>query len=228
MSPRIVHYTTTTISMVSLKWGDVLSTLLPGAVALVAIAPFFPLLHEQILNPSGLGLGAGVALLMASALAGGVLEAVNTGHVGALVAHQAVPAQGRRPWKAEDPARPGPLRTRRPRVLQVRHVLCEFCLGQRPATRQSPDARRLDPRHQHLGARAVRRHLAVRLTRSVDLLRQLSAHDLGRRRCSRTNRHRERGLGLRGLSGKHAPTTRPCLDDHFEHIPETFQVIGFE
>ena len=72
MSPRIVHYTTTTISMVSLKWGDVLSTLLPGAVALVAIAPFFPLLHEQILNPSGLGLGAGVALLMASALAGGV------------------------------------------------------------------------------------------------------------------------------------------------------------
>src|SRR5690348_5203361 len=36
------------VSMVSLKWGDVLSMLLPGAVALYAIAPYFPQLQERI------------------------------------------------------------------------------------------------------------------------------------------------------------------------------------
>jgi predicted PurR-regulated permease PerM len=64
------------VSMVSLKWSDVLSTLLPGAVALFAVAPYFPLLQRQFDRPDGINAGAGVVLLMAAALAGGVLEAV--------------------------------------------------------------------------------------------------------------------------------------------------------
>lgn len=62
--------------MVSLKWGEVLSTLLPGAVALFAVAPLFPLLEHQLSRLDQIGLGGGVALLMAAALAGGVLEAI--------------------------------------------------------------------------------------------------------------------------------------------------------
>jgi hypothetical protein len=62
--------------MVSLKWGEVLSTLLPGAVALFAIAPYFPVLSVWFEKLDKGGIAVGVMLLMASALAGGVLEAV--------------------------------------------------------------------------------------------------------------------------------------------------------
>jgi hypothetical protein len=61
--------------MVSLKWGDVLSTLLPGTVALFAVAPYFPLLNDRINNLDNIGVAGGFALLIASALAGGFLEA---------------------------------------------------------------------------------------------------------------------------------------------------------
>jgi hypothetical protein len=71
----LTHVTRVRISMVSLKWGDILSTLLPGAVALVALSPFFPTLARQIDHPKEIGPAAGVALLMAAALAGGILEA---------------------------------------------------------------------------------------------------------------------------------------------------------
>ena len=67
--------------MVSLKWGDVLSTLLPGSVALFAIARYFPLLHEQMLHLNDIEIGSGLALLIAAALVGGLLEAV-TYHLG--------------------------------------------------------------------------------------------------------------------------------------------------
>ena len=61
--------------MVSFKPGDVLSTLLPGAVALVAVSPFFPTLGKQVDEPNNIGAVTGVALLIAAGLAGGVLEA---------------------------------------------------------------------------------------------------------------------------------------------------------
>lgn len=61
--------------MVSLKWGDVLSHLLPGAVLLYAAAPLFPRLHALTTDPSKIGAALGLALLMAAALAGGILEA---------------------------------------------------------------------------------------------------------------------------------------------------------
>jgi hypothetical protein len=64
------------VSMLSLKWGDVLSTLLPGAVALFAVAPYFPLLWSYILDLNKAGLATGMMLLIASAMAGGVLEAI--------------------------------------------------------------------------------------------------------------------------------------------------------
>ena len=65
------------VSMVSLKWADILSTLLPGGVAVIALAPYYPTLNQWIDNigESGVGLGVGFALFGVSALAGGVLEA---------------------------------------------------------------------------------------------------------------------------------------------------------
>ena len=72
------HVTTNVnISMVSLRWGDILSTLLPGGVAVFALAPYFPTLNQWIDNigETGVGLEIGVALLGVSALSGGVLEA---------------------------------------------------------------------------------------------------------------------------------------------------------
>lgn len=62
--------------MVSLKWGDVLSMLLPGTVALFAVAPYFPSLNDRINNLDKVGIAGGFALLIASALAGGFLEAL--------------------------------------------------------------------------------------------------------------------------------------------------------
>ena len=64
------------ISMVSLKWGDVLSTLLPGAVALYAMAPYFAKLNELTSDIDKVTAFGGSVLLLAAALAGGVLEAI--------------------------------------------------------------------------------------------------------------------------------------------------------
>jgi len=63
------------VSMVNLKWGTVISTLLPGALALFAIAAFFPPLKARIYNLEGIGATFGVVLVMVAVLLGGVLEA---------------------------------------------------------------------------------------------------------------------------------------------------------
>jgi hypothetical protein len=63
------------VTMVSLKWGDALSILLPGALALFAIAPYFPLLEKEIGDFNQIGVAAGTVLLIAAILCGGVLEA---------------------------------------------------------------------------------------------------------------------------------------------------------
>lgn len=62
------------VSMVSLKWGDVLSAVLPGAVAVFAIAPWFPPFWKLVTDINNAQLATGIAFLFASALAGGVLE----------------------------------------------------------------------------------------------------------------------------------------------------------
>jgi hypothetical protein len=62
--------------MVPLKWGDVLSTLLPGAVALFAVAPYFRSLSYWFNNLDKAGPTVGLMLLIAAALAGGLLEAI--------------------------------------------------------------------------------------------------------------------------------------------------------
>ena len=59
--------------MVSLKWGDVLSTLLPGALALFALAGFFPAMDARIQDIEKIGTAFGFVLLMAAALAGELL-----------------------------------------------------------------------------------------------------------------------------------------------------------
>lgn len=62
--------------MVSLKWSDVLSTLLPGTLALIAIAPWVPLLDAWIGTLDQAGIAVGFTLLIFVALVGGFLEAV--------------------------------------------------------------------------------------------------------------------------------------------------------
>jgi hypothetical protein len=64
------------VSMVSLKWGDALSTLLPGALALLAISSWLPSLADLFKNMASVGVAEGFALLIAAALLGGVLEAL--------------------------------------------------------------------------------------------------------------------------------------------------------
>jgi hypothetical protein len=64
------------VLMLSLKWGDVLSTLLPGGLALFAVSSWYPVLNGQIKNPAAIGVAGGFLLLMASALFGGILEAI--------------------------------------------------------------------------------------------------------------------------------------------------------
>ncbi len=61
------------VSMVSLKWGDALSAILPGAVVVFAVAPFSGTLTNWFVRIDQIG--PGFALLIASALAGGLLEA---------------------------------------------------------------------------------------------------------------------------------------------------------
>jgi hypothetical protein len=65
----------TNVSMVSLKWGDVLSTLLPGSLALFALGAWYPLLNGGVENLRNVGVAGGFALLIAAALLGMVLEA---------------------------------------------------------------------------------------------------------------------------------------------------------
>lgn len=62
--------------MVSLKWGDVLSAILPGAVAVFAAAPWFPPLWKLVDGINDAQLTTGVAFLFAAAIAGGILEGV--------------------------------------------------------------------------------------------------------------------------------------------------------
>jgi uncharacterized membrane protein YhaH (DUF805 family) len=61
--------------MLSLKWGDALSILLPGALALFAIASWFPRLADRVRSFEKVGVGEGFALLIGAVLMGGVLEA---------------------------------------------------------------------------------------------------------------------------------------------------------
>jgi hypothetical protein len=64
------------VSMVSLKWGDAISVLLPGALALFALAGFFPALDARISNIEQIGTAFGFALLMAAALTGELLGVI--------------------------------------------------------------------------------------------------------------------------------------------------------
>ena len=64
-------------SMVTLKWGDALSLVLPGALALFAVSLFFKEPEwaiDQVLHV--IGPTAGLALLLAAAVLGGVLEGI--------------------------------------------------------------------------------------------------------------------------------------------------------
>lgn len=63
------------VSMLSVKWGDFLSMLLPGAVALFALGAWIPVLDGQLNSIQSIGIAEGFALLIAAALLGGVLEA---------------------------------------------------------------------------------------------------------------------------------------------------------
>src|SRR5262245_17746730 len=62
------------VSMLSLKWGDVLSSLWPGAVVVFALAPRFAVPRDWL--PRVDQLRPSVALLMVSVLAGELLGAV--------------------------------------------------------------------------------------------------------------------------------------------------------
>ena len=62
--------------MVSLRWADVLSTLLPGSLALRVVAPHIPPLAVLLDNINAVTISSGVAFLGAGALAGGLLEAI--------------------------------------------------------------------------------------------------------------------------------------------------------
>ncbi len=60
--------------MVSLKWGDVLSAVLPGAVGVFALAPWFPPFWALIADINHAEWTTGVAFLFAAAITGGVIE----------------------------------------------------------------------------------------------------------------------------------------------------------
>lgn len=62
--------------MVSLKWGDVLSTVLPGSVAVFAVAPMFPPFWALVVDLNNAGLATGIAFLFSAAIAGGFLEGI--------------------------------------------------------------------------------------------------------------------------------------------------------
>ena len=70
------------VSMVSVKWGDVLSMFLPDTVALLALSSWIPELHERFVNLKTVSVAEGFALLIGSVLAGGILEVVYQGYLG--------------------------------------------------------------------------------------------------------------------------------------------------
>ena len=63
--------------MVPLKWGDALSLILPGAIAVIGLQAYVPPLKTWVeaIPTAGSALLVGGALLMAAAVAGGILEA---------------------------------------------------------------------------------------------------------------------------------------------------------
>jgi hypothetical protein len=63
------------VSMISLKWGDFLSTLPPGALALFAVSAFFPALDAKVHNLDQITTVFGLVLLLVSALLGELLGA---------------------------------------------------------------------------------------------------------------------------------------------------------
>ena len=62
------------LSMVSLKWGDFLSMLLPGTVVMFALKYWIPGLQDRAQHLGEVKLTEGVIFLIASALLGGILE----------------------------------------------------------------------------------------------------------------------------------------------------------
>jgi hypothetical protein len=62
--------------MLSLKWGDFLSMLLPGTVVLFALRVWFPALNSRVNNLKDVGIAEGFAFMIAAAVIGGVLEAL--------------------------------------------------------------------------------------------------------------------------------------------------------
>lgn len=64
------------IIMPALKWSDFISMGLPGAVAVFAIAPWWPPFWELVSRLNDASLTLGVAFLFTAAIAGGVLEAL--------------------------------------------------------------------------------------------------------------------------------------------------------
>lgn len=62
------------LSMVSVKWGDVLSAILPGSVLVLAIAPWFPDFWKLVADINQAQLSTGVAFLFAAAIGGGILD----------------------------------------------------------------------------------------------------------------------------------------------------------
>jgi hypothetical protein len=69
-------FTKVDVSMISLKWGDFLSMLLPGVVALFSLKYWIPALREEASHLEKVTAFEGAACLIAAALLGGVLEAL--------------------------------------------------------------------------------------------------------------------------------------------------------
>lgn len=67
-------FTKVDVSMISLKWGDFLSMLLPGTVALFALKYWIPALREVASHFDKITAFEGAAFLVGAALLGGVLE----------------------------------------------------------------------------------------------------------------------------------------------------------
>lgn len=64
------------MSALSLKWGDALSMVLPGLVALLAVGPYVPTLNSWLSNLAEAKLGVLAALAVSAMAAGGMLEAI--------------------------------------------------------------------------------------------------------------------------------------------------------
>jgi hypothetical protein len=69
-------FTKINLSMVSLKTGDVLSTLIPGSLGLYAIAPHIPFLAVLFADLNKASAVTGIALLIGAVFIGGILEAL--------------------------------------------------------------------------------------------------------------------------------------------------------